>query len=211
MRSRILALGVAIGATAACSSTVTVPSSTADGGVDGSDKDVVTVADTSTDTTPACSSSNCTGCCMNGACQTGTASSGCGKNGNACLSCSAPEVCKTTQICGIDPESTWKIQPASATISTTNQGADWDVGAGAPDPYASLWCPSSTVSPVVTLTVADSFSPTWSTGGCLMKAKDILSAGFGVAVFDEDIAVDDTIAPRSDRSSSVTASIPNFA
>jgi hypothetical protein len=90
----------------------------------------------------------------------------------------------------------WTVQPASATIATKNGTSDWDLGGGAPDPYVSLWCPPTAVNAVVTPTVNDSFSPTWTTGGCTVKAKDLLTAGFAVQVFDEDISAADAVGTK---------------
>jgi hypothetical protein len=87
------------------------------------------------------------------------------------------------------------VQPVSATIGATNNGADWDLGAGAPDPFVQLWCPSTAANFThKTLTVMDSFSPTWSSGGCPMKAKDLFATGFGIQVWDEDVSVNDAIS-----------------
>ncbi len=192
MVPRTLMVAGLLAAACSCSSTVTQPpDSTADAGADAE-----APADAGGDSAASCSAANCTGCCLNGACQAGTTSAGCGKNGAACVVCSSPQVCGADQTCGIDPASTWTIQPVSASISTTNQGADWDLGGGAPDPYVSLWCPPSASTPVSTPAVQDSFSPTWSTGGCSMKAKDLLSVGFALAVFDQDVSFDDTIASK---------------
>jgi hypothetical protein len=133
---------------------------------------------------------------MNGACQTGLTAAGCGKSGATCAVCSGKQICKADQACGVDPESMWKVQPVSATVATKNGAADWDVGGGAPDPYVSMWCPPSATAPLVTPTVKDSFSPMWTTGGCTVKGKDLLSLGFAVQVFDEDIAAPDAVGTK---------------
>lgn len=147
-------------------------------------------------TPSSCNAGNCTGCCLNGTCQTGITAAGCGKNGQTCAVCSGKQICKTDQACGVDPESMWTVHPASATVATKNGAADWDVGGGAPDPYVSLWCPPSAATPVVTPTVNDSFNPVWPTGGCTVKAKDLLSTGFAIQVFDADIANPDPIGTK---------------
>lgn len=152
--------------------------------------------DSGTDTGVACSIKNCLGCCFNGACQTGTTAVACGSFGVQCAVCAAPKIC-IDQFCHVDPEGTWKVQPTSANLSTTNQGSDWDFGAGAPDPYVTLWCPSSAVSVTSsTPTVMDTFSPTWSTGGCVMKAKDLMGVGYAVQVWDEDISSNDPVCGK---------------
>ncbi len=145
---------------------------------------------------PRCSASNCTGCCLNGACQPGVTAAGCGKGGEACIVCTGMQICKAAQSCGVDPESTWVVHPAAAVIAAKNGAADWDLGGGAPDPYVHLWCPPTAPTPVVTPTVNDSLTPSWTTGSCTLKAKDLLTAGFAVQVFDEDIAVPDPVSTK---------------
>ncbi len=43
----------------------------------------------------------------------------------------------------VDAASRWKLQPASASVRTTD---NWDLGGGAPDPLVRVWTP---VSPVM--------------------------------------------------------------
>lgn len=143
-----------------------------------------------------CSATNCTGCCLNGTCNAGSTNAGCGKSGAACVACVTGQVCKADQTCGIDPNSMWKVQPSSATVrSTDSTGVAWDAFGGAPDPFCSLWCPATaTTVTSSTPSVTDSFAPTWTTGGCVMKASDLLTVGFDIAVYDEDVSSNDTIA-----------------
>ncbi len=145
---------------------------------------------------PTCGPNNCTGCCLNGACQPGLTTAGCGKGGASCTVCTGRQICKADQACGVDPESTWVLHPSAATIAAKNGAADWDVGGGAPDPYVSLWCPPTNPAAVVTPTVNDSLSPSWTTGSCTLKGKDLLSTGFAFQVFDEDIAVADPVSTK---------------
>lgn len=158
-----------------------------DGGTDGG-----------TDAPAVCSPATCpSGCCNGTKCETGKTATACGTGGSLCSACPGQAPCKSDQTCGVDPESLWKVQPLSATISAKNQGNDWDVGAGAPDPFVQLWCPASAVSVTgTTPTAYDTYSPTWSSGGCVMKAKDLFVFGYGLAVWDEDISVNDVIAPK---------------
>jgi hypothetical protein len=146
---------------------------------------------------PSCGPNNCTGCCLNGACQPGLTTAGCGKGGEACTVCTGRQICKADQRCGVDPESSWVLHPATAIIAAKNgAGGDWDVGGGAPDPYVHLWCPATATTPVVTPTVNDTLTPTWATGSCTMKAKDLLTAGFALQVFDEDISFADPVSTK---------------
>jgi hypothetical protein len=186
----------------ACSSVV----NTSDGGGGGSrdsgtDMDMMDDAESEMDSGGgggACSPANCTGCCQSGVCYSGVTSATCGKGGAACTSCSSPRSCLADRTCGIDPNSMWKIQPVSATISTTNNGQDWDFGGGAPDPYALLWCPPTAgLATSRTATVMDTFFPTWATGGCTIDAGSLMLSGYAIAFFDEDISVDDVIAPKT--------------
>lgn len=103
------------------------------------------------------------------------------------------EAC-TAQACGFDPQSMWLVQPTSARIS----GNSWDL-ATPPDPYVDLYCPATETSPTdSTPSVTDSSNPTWSSGGCVMTAAQLLSAGFAFAVYDEDgVSADDRIASKT--------------
>lgn len=145
---------------------------------------------------PTCSALNCAGCCLNHVCQAGNTAAGCGKAGVACSTCVTGQVCKVDQTCGVDPDSTWKVQPASATIATMNGGATWDFGGGAPDAYVTIWCPSSSATPVVTPTANDTFTPTWTSGGCTAKASELIASGFAIALDDEDVSADDGISGK---------------
>jgi hypothetical protein len=144
----------------------------------------------------SCSSANCAGCCSNGVCQPGTIQAACGRNGATCATCSPVQACTAAQSCALDPTSKWRIQPTSAQVASTNQGSDWDIGGGAPDPFVELWCPSTAATSVRTPTVNDSYMPTWSSGGCTMTEIDLLSVGFAVAVWDEDVSVNDPISGK---------------
>lgn len=42
--------------------------------------------------------------------------------------------------------------------------------------------------------VSGTFTPTWASGGCVVKASDLLSSGFKIGVYDDDISDDDVIA-----------------
>jgi hypothetical protein len=92
---------------------------------------------------------------------------------------------------------TWEVQPASATISTMVNGQSWDPGGGAPDVYLILRCPADGGVPTQTATVADSFMPTWTTGGCRTTAAELLTTGFAIEGWDEELGFDDVVFPRS--------------
>lgn len=93
----------------------------------------------------------------------------------------------------------WVVQPTSATIRTTDStGAAWDALGGAPDPFCDLYCPSSSTTVTSsTPIVSDTFTPAWTTGGCTIKASDLLATGFKIGCYDSDVSANDTIAPPS--------------
>lgn len=146
-----------------------------------------------------CSSANCLGCCFNGACQPGNTNAACGKNGSVCEPCATGKMCLPAQTCGIDPESTWKVQPSRATIRGTNgAGEAWDPLGGAPDSFAILFCPATAMMETArTPSVNDAFMATWTTGSCTMKAKDLMASGFAVEVWDADTAGNDNVLGKS--------------
>ena len=142
--------------------------------------------------TVTCGASNCTGCCFNGACQPGSTAAGCGKSGAACVACAASQSCRVDQTCGVEPESTWVVQPTAARITANNNGSAWDGDGSAPDPRVFMNC--GDVTPATsTPEASNTYSPAWSTGGCSAKAKDLLRAGWSFQVFDIDAVSDDTI------------------
>ncbi len=143
-----------------------------------------------------CTSQNCAGCCLNNVCQPGSTAAACGKNAATCSACGSGQICKVNQTCGVDPESEWVVQPVSATIrSTGSDGSAWDALGGAPDPYCTLYCPATATSATSSTAYQDDvFMVTWSTGGCTMKAKDLMSIGFKLGVYDDDVSDDDVVA-----------------
>lgn len=142
--------------------------------------------------TATCGPQNCTGCCFNGACQPGSTAAGCGKMGAACAACGASQICRVDQSCGVDPESTWRVQPTAAQIASSNNGTSWDGDSSAPDPMVIMTCADQT-APTIAPEVSNTYQPRWTTGGCTAKAKDLLRAGWSFQVYDVDALVDDTI------------------
>lgn len=142
---------------------------------------------------PSCSNSNCPGCCFNGACQAGSTVAACGKQGVVCGACANSQICRIDQSCGVDPNSTWSIQPTAAVISPTNNGSAWDGDSSAPDVSVFLSCPPHGASFDSQTPESPSYSPAWTTGACAGKASDLLSIGFVFQVFDIDALADDTI------------------
>lgn len=142
--------------------------------------------------TAACGPQNCTGCCFNGSCQPGSTAAGCGKSGASCSACGSNQVCRVDQTCGVDPESTWVVQPTSAQIAPNNNGSAWDGDGSPPDPKVFMVC-ADAAGGTSTPEASDTYRPTWSTGGCSAKAKDLLRAGWTFHLYDIDALSDDTI------------------
>ena len=141
-----------------------------------------------------CSASTCaTGCCANGVCQPGTTTAQCGRGGGACVACMPSDLCGATQTCSIDPTSTWLVQPASAVIAPDNGGVAWDDFSD-PDPELGLWCPSTSTNLTIVPKVSDTFTPSWTSGGCTATAAQLLADGFGFDAVDIDTFGGDTIA-----------------
>ena len=140
----------------------------------------------------SCGPQNCSGCCFNGSCQPGSTAAGCGKSGASCASCTANQICRVDQSCGVDPESTWVVQPTSARVAANNNGTSWDGDGSAPDPRVFMTCGDMTAA-TSTQEASNTYQPTWSTGGCSARAKDLLRAGWTFQVFDIDAVSDDSI------------------
>lgn len=143
----------------------------------------------------ACNASTCPGCCFNDVCQAGNTPAACGKAGAECNACSSWQTCSATQACNANPELIWTVQPSSATIAPNNSGSDWDVDVSAPDVVAQLACPPFPASgaQLTATPEAQSYSPSWTTGGCSAKASDLLAHGFNIQAWDIDAASDDPI------------------
>lgn len=141
--------------------------------------------------TQKCDSTNCTGCCFNNTCQAGNTASACGKKGAACVACGSMQVCKTDQTCGVDPDGVWRVQPVSAQIASNNNGSSWDGDGSAPDVFVAMMCPGSTS--VASTPEVESYTPTWSTGGCTAKASQLLAEQWAFQVWDSDLSANDTI------------------
>lgn len=149
-----------------------------------------------------CSASTCaTGCCLNGTCQPGTQPLACGTGGVACETCMTNQAC-TTQQCGLDPQSMWRVRATSARIAARKlNGDNWDGFGGDPDGTVDLYCPSTSSSVTDSSSeVTNSFTPTWTDGECTLTAAALLSSGFAFAVFDADGlfgGANDQIAPKT--------------
>ena len=143
----------------------------------------------------------CQGCCDSaGACQPGNLALVCGQLGVACEACASDTFCRSDNGCTTDPASLWRVQPYSATVSSTNHGAPWDSDGSGPDVFVSLYCPlSENAETAHTQTVSDNFTPSWTgtSADCVMTARDLIHTGFGVAVFDDDAPAVEVITPKT--------------
>jgi len=111
------------------------------------------------------------------------------------------EACNS-QMCGLDPQSRWRVHASTARIAATKLGgAGWDSLGGDPDGYVDLYCPATNSGITDSSSpVTNSFTPSWTDGQCTMTAAALLSTGFAFAVLDSDGLLggaDDLIAPKT--------------
>lgn len=123
----------------------------------------------------------------------GTSSSACGLGGETCQSCGPVLACFSDGACGLDELRVWRVQPVSATIAGDNSGRYWDPDASPPDVFATLGCPGEDDDTGGQTEVVESYTPSWSTGGCFATAQDLLDRGFGVQLWDQDAFGDESI------------------
>lgn len=107
-----------------------------------------------------------------------------------------------SQMCGLDPQSMWRIRATTARIMATKiGGAGWDSFGGDPDGYVDLYCPATSSSITDSSSeVTNSLTPSWTDGECTMTAAALMSSGFAFAVYDSDGILggaDDLIAPKT--------------
>lgn len=140
----------------------------------------------------SCSSKNCAGCCQSGVCQPGNTNFSCGFAGTICDICIGTDTCGTFG-CELNGEAKWLISATNATISANNNGSSWDADGSPPDVFVKLTCPPSSSPTSSASSAQESYSPHWSSGGCVAKAKDLLAQPFFWQVIDKDAAFDDPI------------------
>lgn len=108
----------------------------------------------------------------------------------------------TTQQCGLDPQSMWRVRATTARIAAKKlNGDNWDGFGGDPDGTVDLYCPATSSSVTDSSSeVTNSFTPTWTDGECTLTAAALLSSGFAFAVVDADGlfgGANDQIAPKT--------------
>jgi hypothetical protein len=100
-------------------------------------------------------------------------------------------VCKADQTCGVDPNSVWLVQPVSAQVTASNNGSSWDGDSSAPDVFVWMQCPGSTFAS--TTSEVQSYTPTWTVGGCTAKASQLMAEPWVFQLWDSDFSSNDTI------------------
>jgi hypothetical protein len=105
------------------------------------------------------------------------ASQACGSGGTQCQVCLGAATCQNKGTednplfrCGIDPESSWLVLPVAAEIATTGRQGAWDDDGTPPDVMVSVRCGVTTGK----TPTSQSYTPTWSSAGCTVKAKELL-------------------------------------
>lgn len=159
---------------------------------------------------PACSAKNCAGCCLGDVCQPGITAAACGTAGAACAVCSDAQKCGTDFQCLFDPSATWLVAVTQAQILTTNPqtGMAWRTDGTMPQPLVQFDLNSRTAA--VAIVVSGSppvWTATWNTG-FTYAAKDLLSTGLDLQVFDQQSAM--TLSPMTQKHH-VTLSQQDFA
>ncbi|MBI5610202.1 MAG: hypothetical protein HY902_15100 [Deltaproteobacteria bacterium] len=137
-----------------------------------------------------CGPNNCAGCCSGGVCVAGNEAFACGLGGGMCDSCDSGDVCNAYGTCVLDPASKWTVWPVKASIESSNNGTSWDGDGSAPDVIVSTSCPGGSVG---VSEKVESYYPTFSYGGCVATAGDLLAKGITFSLKDSDLTVDDSI------------------
>ena len=134
-------------------------------------------------TPPACKD-NCGGCCAGSRCETGTVDFACGKHGDACVECTAPDMCNSGE-CSIAPSSRWAMAIASAIV---NENAVTEDGDGsAPDVRV---CATVAGDRLCTAIAENTYMPLWNQIVATATARDF-AAGVEFEFVDSDTFVDD--------------------
>lgn len=141
-----------------------------------------------------CRSSCASGCCTGSTCNPGNSNTACGKSGDACIACSAGKTC-TAGSCAVAGTARYDLLLFSATIPLANQSnGAWDAFNGLPDPFAKLVSvEGASRHEGQTATLNDTRFPNWNQVVLANVAVSELKSSLRIDVFDDDVAVDDTI------------------
>jgi hypothetical protein len=91
----------------------------------------------------------------------------------------------------VDPNSVWRVQPVSAQIASSDNGACWDGDCSAPDAFAAMQCPGA--ASATSTAEVESYTPAWTTGGCTARASQLLAEPWVFQLWDSDVSVNDAI------------------
>jgi len=86
--------------------------------------------------------------------------------------------------CMLDADSRWKVVAVRAKISADNEGAAWDLGGGAPDPY--VLCLRAGVEAGRTAVADNTLTPSWNAAICEANGAELMRNDLSVRVYDED-------------------------
>ncbi len=94
------------------------------------------------------------------------------------------------QLTTVDPASKWVVQPSRAEVRANDGGEDWDIDNSAPDIVVKTSCPASGGNTTGETNEVESYTPTWSGGGCTARADDLVNDGVDFEVRDVDTSLD---------------------
>jgi hypothetical protein len=138
---------------------------------------------------PQCSPKNCNGCCAGDVCQPGVMAAACGTAGAACVQCSDAQMCSAaTFSCAFDPNANWLVSVISAQITTTNplnMNKDWRTDKTMPQPFIQ-YDPNDVLPQVAIVVSGNTWTASWGGLGFVYAAKDLLSTGVDLQMFDQE-------------------------
>lgn len=89
-----------------------------------------------------------------------------------------------------DAATLWLVQPSSAMISPNDDGQTWDIDNSAPDIVVRTSCPASGRDVSGETNEVESYTPSWSVGGCVARTDDLVENGVDFEIFDVDDGLD---------------------
>lgn len=107
------------------------------------------------------------------------------------MACPTGDLCGADRACHLDPASTWQVRVSRAETTMT-----WDSNSPA-DIQIELWCPANATTAVTQPVVQDTDQPTWSSGGCSLRADALLTTGIAFAAQDVDALGEEVITART--------------
>lgn len=117
----------------------------------------------------------------------------------------------------LDPNKQWLLTISSASVKATNNGANWDIDASAPDVFVRFTGAGGSAD---TSFVQDSLTPTWTPAeGVVVTTAVLKGAGVQpvtIQFWDSDLTVNDPVTDAfamtltEDQITSGTVTITNF-